>query len=194
MHMTEFLDTWYFDYLILPLLIFLARIIDVSMDTIRMIFIARGFKKFAPLIGFFQVLVWIITITRIMANLDNWTCYIAYAAGFAAGNLTGMIIEERLALGIELIRVVTRRQADQLITALKNHNFPVTSVDATGAYGNVAVLFIVVKRKQMKEVLDLIRIHNPRAFYTIEDIRFVSKTLPYDPTDRNEWDKAVSLQ
>jgi len=89
MHMTEFLDTWYFDYLILPLLIFLARIIDVSMDTIRMIFIARGFKKFAPLIGFFQVLVWIITITRIMANLDNWTCYIAYAAGFAAGNLTG---------------------------------------------------------------------------------------------------------
>ncbi|KPK87320.1 MAG: hypothetical protein AMS27_02790 [Bacteroides sp. SM23_62_1] len=189
--MTDFFDTWYFDYLILPLLIFLARIIDVSMDTIRMIFIARGFKKFAPIIGFFQVLVWIITITRIMANLENWTCYIAYAAGFAAGNLTGMIIEERLALGIELIRVVTRRQAGQLITALKDHNFPVTSVDATGVYGNVAVLFIVVKRKQMKEVLDLIRKYNPRAFYTVEDIRFVSKTLPYDANEKAEMERSL---
>jgi uncharacterized protein YebE (UPF0316 family) len=189
--MTEFVDTWYFDYLILPLLIFLARIIDVSMDTIRMIFISRGFKKFAPTIGFFQVLVWIITITRIMANLENWTCYIAYAAGFAAGNLTGMTIEERLAIGIELIRVVTRRKADQLINSLKDHNYPITSVDATGLYGDVAVLFIVVKRKQMKEVLDLIRQHNPRAFYTIEDIRFVSKTLPYDLTDKNEWERVL---
>ncbi len=109
------MDTWYFDYLILPLLIFLARIVDVSMDTIRLIFIARGFKKFAPLIGFFQVLVWIITITRIMANLDNWTCYVAYAAGFAAGNFTGMILEEKLALGVEMIRVITQRKADNLI-------------------------------------------------------------------------------
>ncbi len=189
--MTEFVDTWYFDYLILPLLIFLARIIDVSMDTIRMIFISRGFKKFAPVIGFFQVLVWIVTITRIMANLENWTCYIAYSAGFAAGNLTGMIIEERLAFGIELIRVVTRRKADQLIDALKDHNYPITSVDATGAYGDVAVLFIVVKRKQMKEVLDLIREHNHRAFYTIEDVRFVSKTLPYDLTDKDEWERVL---
>jgi uncharacterized protein YebE (UPF0316 family) len=189
--MTDFFDTWYFDFLILPLLIFLARIVDVSMDTIRMIFIARGFKKFAPFIGFFQVLVWIVTITRIMANLENWTCYIAYAAGFASGNLIGMIIEERLALGIELIRVVTRRQADLLISALKDHNFPVTSVDATGAYGNVAVLFIVVKRKQMKEVLDLIKEYNPHAFYTVEDIRFVSKTPPYDPADKNLWDRAL---
>jgi uncharacterized protein YebE (UPF0316 family) len=189
--MTEFIDTWYFDYMILPLLIFLARIIDVSMDTIRMIFIARGFKKIAPLIGFFQVLVWIITITRIMANLENWTCYVAYAAGFATGNLTGMILEERLALGIQMIRVVTRRQADILINALKDNKLPVTSVDATGSFGNVAVLFIIVKRRQISGVLDLIRQHNPRAFYTIEDIRFVSKTLPYDPTDKNEWDRVL---
>jgi uncharacterized protein YebE (UPF0316 family) len=185
------MDTWYFDYLILPLLIFLARIVDVSMDTIRLIFIARGFKKFAPLIGFFQVLVWIITITRIMANLDNWTCYIAYAAGFAAGNFIGMILEEKIALGIEMIRVITQRKADNLISALKDNGFPVTTVSATGSFGEVSVLYIIVSRKYISKVLDLIRLYNPRAFYTIEDIRFVSKTLPYNPEDKDFWDKTL---
>jgi uncharacterized protein YebE (UPF0316 family) len=185
------MDTWYFDYLILPLLIFLARIVDVSMDTIRLIFIARGFKKFAPLIGFFQVLVWIITITRIMANLDNWTCYVAYAAGFAAGNFTGMILEEKLALGVEMIRVITQRKADNLISALKDNGFPVTTVNATGSFGEVSVLYIIVSRKYISKVLDLIRHYNPRAFYTIEDIRFVSKTLPYNPEDKDFWDKTL---
>src|SRR4030043_130909 len=141
------MDTWYFDYLILPFLIFLARIVDVSLDTIRLIFIARGFKKIAPIIGFFQVLVWIITITRIMANLDNWTCYVAYAAGFAAGNFTGMILEERLALGVEMIRVITQRRADTFIEALRKDGFPVSFINATGSYGDVAVLYIIVSRK-----------------------------------------------
>ena len=185
------MDTWYFDYLILPFLIFLARIVDVSMDTIRMIFIARGFKKIAPFIGFFQVLVWIVTITRIMANLENWTCYIAYAAGFAAGNFTGMILEEKIALGIEMIRVITQRRADKLITALRDNGFPVTTVNAEGSYGDVAVLYIIVGRKYIEKVLELIRQYNPRAFYTIEDIRFVSKTLPYNPEDKNFWDKTL---
>jgi uncharacterized protein YebE (UPF0316 family) len=185
------MDTWYFDYLILPLLIFLARIVDVSMDTIRLIFIARGFKKFAPLIGFFQVLVWIITITRIMANLDNWTCYVAYAAGFAAGNFTGMILEEKIALGMEMIRIITQRKAENLSSALRDNGFPVTTVNATGSFGEVSVLYIIVSRKHINQVLELIRQYNPRAFYTIEDIRFVSKSLPYDPEDKNFWDKTL---
>lgn len=192
--MVEFMDTRVFDYLILPVLIFMARIVDVSMDTIRLIFIARGFKKSAPIIGFFQVLVWIITITRIMANLDNWTCYIAYAAGFAAGNFTGMILEERLALGVEMIRVITQRKADKLIDALRENGFPVTTVNATGAYGDVAVMYIIVSRKHIEHVLDLIRQYNPRAFYTVEDIRFVSKTLPYKPEDKNFWDKTLQKE
>lgn len=189
--MAEFLDSQIFDYLVLPFLIFLARIVDVSMDTIRLIFIARGFKKFAPLIGFFQVLVWIVTITRIMANLDNWTCYLAYAAGFAAGNFTGMILEEKLALGVEMIRVITQRRADNLILALKDNGFPVTTVNATGSYGDVAVIYIIVSRKYISKVLELIRQYNPRAFYTVEDIRSVSKTLPYKPEDKSFWDKTL---
>jgi len=185
------MDTWYFDYLILPFLIFLARIVDVSMDTIRLIFIARGFKKIAPIIGFFQVLVWIITITRIMANLDNWTCYIAYSAGFATGNFTGMILEEKLALRVEMIRIITQRRADNLIAALKKDGFAVTTVNATGSFGDVSILYVVVSRKHIRQVLELIRQYNPRAFYTIEDIRFISKTLPYKPDDKSFWDKTL---
>jgi uncharacterized protein YebE (UPF0316 family) len=126
-----------------------------------------------------------------MANLENWTCYIAYAAGFAAGNFTGMILEEKIALGIEMIRVITQRRADKLISALKDNGFPVTTVNASGSYGEVSVLYVIVSRKHISQVLDLIREYNPRAFYTIEDIRFVSKTLPYSPDDKNFWDKTL---
>jgi len=80
-----------------------------------------------------------------------------------------------------MIRVITQRKADNLISALRDNGFPVTAINATGSYGEVSVLYIIVRRKFISQVLGLIRLYNPRAFYTIEDIRFVSKNLPYDP-------------
>jgi uncharacterized protein YebE (UPF0316 family) len=168
------MDTLWFDYILLPVLILLARIVDVSLDTIRVIMVTKGYKKFAPLIGFFQVLIWIFAITRIMANLDNWTTYIGYASGFALGTYAGMRIEEKLALGYELVRVVTRTDASQLIETLRDHGYPVTSVAGWGKDGEVGILFIILKRKAIREVVDLIKQFNPKAFYTIEDMRFVS--------------------
>ena len=79
------MGTIWFDYFVVPLLILIARVMDVSLDTIRVIMIAKGYRRLAPFIGFFQVLIWIITISRIMANLENWTTYIGYAGGFALG-------------------------------------------------------------------------------------------------------------
>ena len=163
-----------FDYFILPLLIFLARIVDVSLDTIRVILVAKGYRRIAPFIGFFQVLVWIITITRIMANLDNWMTYIGYAAGFATGTYVGMIIEGKIALGYELVRIITRKTAEDLIETLRKLNYPVTSVRAMGREGEVDIIFVVLQRKRISEVTDIIQKFNPNAFYTIEDVRFVS--------------------
>lgn len=168
------MDIWWFDYIVLPLLILLARIVDVSLDTIRVILVAKGYRKVAPFIGFFQVLIWVITITRIMANLDNWLTYIGYAGGFALGTYVGMRIEEKLALGYELVRVVTRADANQLINTLREKGYPVTSVEGRGKDGEVGILFIVLKRKSIPEIVDIIKQFNPRAFYTIEDMRFVS--------------------
>ena len=166
-----------FDLVILPLAIFLARIADVSLGTLRIIFVSKGMKRIAPLIGFIEVLIWIIAISKIMQNLDNWICYIAYAGGFAAGTYIGLIIEEKLAIGHEMVRVITKRDHNELVLRLKEEGYGVTSVDAQGVDGDVGVIYIIVKRSMIKEVMDYINHYNPRALYTIESIKFVNKDI-----------------
>ncbi|PKQ60248.1 hypothetical protein BZG02_20090 [Labilibaculum filiforme] len=170
------MDSIYFDYLILPLLIFMARICDVSLDTIRVIMVSRGYRKYAPLIGFVQVLIWIITITRIMENLDNWLTYVAYAAGFGMGTYIGMRIEEKIAMGYELLRIITRSEVDDLVRALRQKGYAVTSVAGEGKDGAVGIVFLILKRKATRDVITLVKQYNPKAYYTIEDIRFVADT------------------
>lgn len=173
----EFLNTPFFDFILLPLLIFVARIADQSLGTLRIIFVSKGMKNIAPFIGFFEVLIWIIAISRIMQNLDNWLCYLAYAGGFATGNYVGMLLEERLAIGHEMVRVITKRDARELTERLKVEGYGVTSVDAQGADGEVGVLYIIVKRSMIKEVLGFINFYNPRALYTVESIKYVNKEI-----------------
>jgi uncharacterized protein YebE (UPF0316 family) len=173
-----------FDYLILPFLIFLARIVDVSIGTLRIIFVSKGKKYLAPLLGFFEVLVWIIAIGEIMQNLNNISCYIGYALGFAAGNYIGMLIEEKLALGVVGIRIVTKRNADNLIQALIEGGYGITHLDAHGAKEDVSVIYSSIMRQDLNQMVDLIKHHNPKAFYTVEDIKFVKEgffkpTLPH---------------
>jgi uncharacterized protein YebE (UPF0316 family) len=173
----EFIHSDLFTYLLLPLFIFVARIIDVSLGTLRIIFTTKGMKKVAPLVGFFEVLVWLIAISRIMQDLSNWVCYIAYAAGFATGNFVGMFLEEKLAIGHEMIRVITRKDATSLITELREKGYGVTSVKAQGIEGEVAVIYIIARRSMISEVLDLINLYNPRALYTVEAIKYVNKEI-----------------
>ncbi len=175
----EFLDTSAFSYILLPLMIFFARVADVSLDTIRIIFVSKGMKKTAPLIGFFEILIWLIAISKIFQNLDNWTAYVAYAGGFAAGNYVGMLLEERLAIGYEMIRVITKTEANDLVYELKDSGFGVTSIKARGVDGEVGVLYIIVKRSMAKTVLKIINEYNPRALYTIESIRAVNREIFY---------------
>ena len=164
-------------YVILPLFIFLARIFDVSLGTLRIIFVTKGMRNIAPLVGFFEVLIWLLAISRIMQDLDNWLCYIAYAAGFASGNFVGMYLEERLAIGHEMIRVITRKDATNLVQELRGKGYGVTSVKAEGIEGEVAVIYIIARRSMIKEVLDEINRFNPRALYTVESIKYVNKEI-----------------
>ena len=92
-------ESHFFAWVVLPILIFLARICDVSLGTVRLIFVSRGFKYLAPVIGFFEVLIWILAMTQIMQNLTNPICYLGYAGGFATGNYIGILIAEKLSLG-----------------------------------------------------------------------------------------------
>jgi len=171
-------------WIVLPFLIFLARVLDVSLGTVRVIFVSRGFKYLSPLIGFFEILIWLLAIGQIMKNLSNPACYIAYAGGFAMGNYVGIQIADRLSLGVVLIRVVTKEDASQLVELLKSANYGVTSVDGHGTAGQVKVVFTIVPRKEIKRVADLIRKFNPKAFYSIEEVGFVEKGIFLD---RKAW-------
>ena len=159
----------------IPLLIFLARVADVSMGTIRVIFISRGLKYLAPLVGFFEILIWLMAIGQIMQNLSSPVCYIAYACGFSFGNFVGMVIAEKLSLGVALIRVITQKDASELVGHLKSDDYGVTSLDGHGKSGQVKLIFTIVPRWQVKDVVSLIKKYNPRAFYSIEDVGFVEK-------------------
>jgi uncharacterized protein YebE (UPF0316 family) len=166
-----------YDYVVLPVLIFLARITDVSIGTIRIILITRGAKRLAPVLGFFEVLIWIIVVSQVMRNLSNPACFIGYAAGFATGNYFGMFLEEKLAIGTLILRVITPKEADDLIAALNQAGFGATSLEANGATGHVHVIFSIIQRSDLHQVLEIIQHYHPKAFYSVEDVRFAREGI-----------------
>jgi len=177
------LNSAFFAWILLPLLIFIARVADVSLGTVRVIFITRGLKYLAPIVGFFEILIWLLAIGQIMRNLSNPVCYIAYAGGFATGNYVGIWIAEKLSLGVVLIRVITSKDASELLEYLKSADYGVTSVDAQGLAGKVQVVFTIVRRREVASVVNLIKQFNPKAFYTIEEVGFVEEGI--FPTRKN---------
>jgi uncharacterized protein YebE (UPF0316 family) len=168
---STFFDSIWFTYVILPLLIFLTRIVDVTLDTLRVVYISRGNRIIAPILGFFGVLIWLMAITQIMQNLENFLCYVAYAGGFAAGNYLGLILEEKLALGFQVIRIITSKDSTPLINDLRSNGYGATAVNAEGKEGKVHIIFSIVKRRHIADVISIINHFNPKAFYSIEDIR-----------------------
>ena len=169
----------FYTWFALPFLIFVARVTDVSMGTVRIIFISRGLKYLASIVGFFEILIWLLAIGQIMKNLSSPACYVAYAGGFAAGNFIGISIAEKLSLGVALIRVITQKDALPLVEQLKDTNYGVTSVDGHGATGQVKVVFTIVPRREVPSVIALVKRFNPHAFYSIEEVGFVEKgTFP----------------
>jgi uncharacterized protein YebE (UPF0316 family) len=169
--MTEFIDSEIFKWVILPLLIFFARMCDVTLGTLRNVFISKGLRRIVPFIGFFEVLIWLISMRQIMKSLDNPMCYIGFAGGFSMGTYVGLLIERKLALGKQVVRIITEKDSRNLIQMLREHNFGVTVIDGNGAKGPVKIIFTIVKRTDIEDVLRLIQKNNPQAFYSIEDTR-----------------------
>jgi len=164
------------NYVLLPLLIFATRIVDVSIGTLRLIFVAKGLKYLAPILGFFEVLIWIIVVGKLMSGKTEMIIYIAYAAGFAAGNYIGMLLEEKLAFGKVLIRIIIQKKSHKIINKLRELNYPATIVNGEGKNGRVKVAFSIVKKKDLSKVKEAIHEINPKAFYTIEDVKYVNET------------------
>ncbi len=164
-----------FAFVIVPVLIFLARVCDMSLDTIRVIFVSKGIRYLPAVIGFFEVIIWLVSIGQVMNNLTNAVCYIAYGAGFATGTIVGMAIEERLSLGLTSVRIITREDPAELVQFLRSHNYGVTSVDAEGGKGKVKMIFTIITRQDLRHVVSLIKDFNPNAFYSVEEVKSVAE-------------------
>ncbi len=172
---------WY-TYVGLPLLVFLARLTDVTLGTMRIIFTSRGRRNLAPLLGFVEVFIWIAMVGQIVKSANSVTAYLGYAAGFAAGTYIGMKIEERLALGTLVMRIILAHSGDELAARLRAAGFGVTVVNGEGASGPVKVLYTVIKRKDLKLVTGIVNEITPKAFYSIEEVRAAASGIfPMQP-------------
>ena len=159
-----------FSYVLLPLLIFLARITDVSINTIRIIYVLGGRRMTATILGFFESFIWLMAIRQIFEHMDNWICYVAYPGGFALGIFVGMIIEERIAYGKVIVRIITRRDVKELIGYLNSMENRYTHVDAQGPDGHENLVFTVLERERLENLLSKLKEILPSAFYTVEKV------------------------
>jgi uncharacterized protein YebE (UPF0316 family) len=151
--------------------IFLAELFVVTLGTMRIIFVSKGQKALAPLLGFFEISLWLFAIGQIMQNLGDPACYLAFAGGFCTGNYLGILIEEKLAIGTLVVRVITHRESAPLIEGLKSAGYGVTSIGASGTTGPVQIVFTVVRRKELEDVLAIVKEFDPKAFCSVDDLQ-----------------------
>ena len=153
------------------LLIFCLRILDVSVGTLRVMYMVRGDRGKAVPLAFFESLVWVFAISRIMKNVDNTTNMVAFAAGFAAGTMVGMTLERWIASGFVLLRVISDVGKEKLAAEVRAAGFGVTALTGEGREGEQEILFIVAMRRRAPELLALIRRVDDGAFVTIEPVQ-----------------------
>jgi uncharacterized protein YebE (UPF0316 family) len=157
--------------LLVALWIFALRVADMTLDTIRVLFVMRGRRLLAWILGFMQALIFVVAISSVLANLDNPLNVIGYAAGFATGVVIGMTIEDRLAIGHIHFTIISSNRGAVISTRLRESGFAVTEISARGKNGMVSVLHCDVTRRNMDMVEKVVQDADPEAFITVEDVR-----------------------
>jgi uncharacterized protein YebE (UPF0316 family) len=176
-----------FSYVLLPLLIFVARITDVSINTIRIIYVLGGRRLTATMLGFFESFIWLMAIRQIFEHLDNWICYFAYPLGFASGIFVGMIIEERIAYGKVIVRIITRKDVAGLLQFLNGRQYRYTHVNAEGPDGHENLVFTVLERELLEDLLGKLKDILPTAFYTVEKVNRAAESGTVVVQETTRW-------
>jgi uncharacterized protein YebE (UPF0316 family) len=161
-------------------IIFFARILDVSLGTVRTIVVFRGYRLLAAVIGFFEIVIWVIAAGQVLQNLDAWYLIVAYAGGFGAGNYIGIWMESKLAIGREMVSAISFRADGGLARLLRERGFQAIDVDADMGRGPpVDLVITVTRRRRVPELLRIIVEADPDAQYSVSDIKSVN--AGFDP-------------
>lgn len=180
-------STVLYNWIVIPLLIFLARVTDVSIGTLRIILVSKGQKALSALLGFIEVSIWLLAITQVMQHMDNIVCFLAYGLGFGMGNFVGIMIEEKIAMGLQAVRIITQNTLDILPMAIRDAGFGATVMRATGGRGEVNIIFSIIPRKKVKELLKMIYEIDPNIFISLQDIRSVNSGFLPSRSPRFRW-------
>ncbi|MFT7600422.1 MAG: hypothetical protein ACI8TP_003364 [Acidimicrobiales bacterium] len=172
---------WY-----IPILIFLARICDVSIGTLRTVFVVSGYRRLSVVLGFFEVLIWVLAVGGVMQNLSEPLAVVGYAGGYATGILVGMTVEDKMAFGLRMIRVINPDPSVCVATLLRDRGIRVTRIEGSGQKGPVEVSFTVVRRKRVPEVREILVEHAPEAFITIERVDRADGSVPVNGPEQPE--------
>lgn len=159
------------DFFLSALLIFCLRVADMSLDTLRVLFMLRGRKWTAGVVGFAQATIFVIAISRVMSQLDNPLNIIGYAAGFAAGVVLGVVLEERMALGFGQMRIISSRKGQAIAAMMRERGHAVTEIAGRGKDGAVDVMLVTVRRREVDSIYNSVLEVDPTAFITIEEVR-----------------------
>jgi uncharacterized protein YebE (UPF0316 family) len=153
------------------ILIFLLRIVDVPIGTVRVIYTVRGYRTIAMILGFFESLVWIFAISRLMAVVNQSPVnMVAWAVGFATGTVLGINLEKWIATGQVMIRIISIYHSGELRQRLLGMDFGVTAVQGEGKDGSVLILFVVSSRRRARGVLETVEQVDPEGFVTVEPL------------------------
>ena len=174
----DFLDTA--PWLLAPA-IFLARVLDVSLGTFRSIVVFRGYPALAAAIGFIEVLVWVTAASQVLRQVNAWPLTLAYAGGFACGNYLGVWLEAKVAMGRELLRVISHAAPGALTAQLSDFGQQVVALKGELNGRPAEVLLITADRRQTPRLLAAVRAADPDAEYTITDVKSVSRSGPELP-------------
>lgn len=154
------------------LFIFGARVIDVSLGTVRTVMVVRGRRFQAAALGFFEVIVYIVALQSVVGNLNNFINIFSYGLGFATGNIVGGYIEEKMAIGVLTVQIISKSHHHKsLLDDLRNSGFGVTVVEGEGREGTRYILNITIKRKDLPRLLKIVDQWDVGAFTTILDTR-----------------------
>ena len=165
---------------LLTVAIFVARILDVSLGTVRTIVVFRGHRVLAAAIGFLEIILWVLAAGQVLQNLDAWYLIVAYAAGFGAGNYIGIWLESKLALGREMVSAISFRADGELAKTLRERGFRAIDVDADMGRGPpVDLVLTVTRRRRVPELVRTILEADPEAQYSVTDVKFAHEG--FDP-------------